>query len=121
MIYIFDIYDFRKGNKLFQDGIIFKKDLTEDNIGLKVEAEKLTTSNRQWLQIEKEINNDSSYYVDKDGLKSELEKCKFPLNFIDFETSMSALPFNKGLKPYEQVAFQFSIRFIYNIIPQNTP
>ncbi|MGJ8665991.1 MAG: DUF2779 domain-containing protein [Patiriisocius sp.] len=105
---IFDIYDFRKGNKLFQDGIVFKRDLTEDNIGLKVEAEKLTTSNRQWLQIEKEINNDSSYYVDKDGLKSELEKWIFPLHFIDFETSMSALPFNKGLKPFEQVAFQFS-------------
>lgn len=105
---IFDIYDFRKGSKLFQEGIIFKKDLTEDNIGLKVEAEKLTTSNRQWLQIEKEVNNDSSLYVDKAGLKGELEKWKFPLHFIDFETSMSALPFNKGLKPYEQVAFQFS-------------
>jgi len=105
---IFDIYDFRKGNKLFQDGIIFKKDLTEDNIGLKVEAEKLTTSNRQWLQIEKEIKNDSSIYVDKDGLKREFKKWVFPLHFIDFETSMSALPFNKGLKPYEQVAFQFS-------------
>jgi hypothetical protein len=33
---------------------------------------------------------------------------KFPLNFIDFETSATALPFNKGRRPYEQVAFQFS-------------
>ncbi|WP_437395445.1 DUF2779 domain-containing protein [Flagellimonas lutimaris] len=105
---IFDIYDFRKGNKLFQEGIIFKKDLTKDNIGLKTEAEKLTTSHRQWLQIEKEVNNDASIYVDKDGMISEMEKFVFPLHFIDFETSMSALPFNKGLKPYEQVAFQFS-------------
>lgn len=105
---IFDIYDFRKGGKLFENGIIFKKDLTEDNIGLKIEPEKLSTSNRQWLQIEKEINNDSSYYVDKEGLKMELEKFIFPLHFIDFETSMSALPFNAGLKPYEQIAFQFS-------------
>ncbi|SDH61377.1 DUF2779 domain-containing protein [Winogradskyella thalassocola] len=105
---IFNIYDFRKGNKLFQEGIIFKKDLTEDNIGLKIEAEKLTTSNRQWLQIKKEVNQDSSIYVDKEGLNNEFEKWKFPLHFIDFETSTSALPFNKGLKPYEQVAFQFS-------------
>tara|TARA_R110002049_G_scaffold172683_1_gene339469 strand:- start:5979 stop:6671 length:693 start_codon:yes stop_codon:yes gene_type:complete len=105
---IFDIYDFRKGNKLFQEGIIFKKDLTKDNIGLKTEAEKLTTTHRQWLQIEKEINNDDSIYVDKDGLISEMDNFVFPLHFIDFETSMSALPFNKGLKPYEQVAFQFS-------------
>lgn len=105
---IFDIYDFRKGSKLFQEGIIFKKDLTEDNIGLKVEEGKLTTSNRQWLQIEKELNNDTSCYVDRKGLKNEFIKWKYPLHFIDFETSMSALPFNKNLKPYEQVAFQFS-------------
>jgi hypothetical protein len=105
---IFDIYDFRRGNKLFQEGIIFKKDLTEENIGLKIEADKLTTSNRQWLQIEKEVNNDSSCYVDKEGLKGEFEKWTFPLHFIDFETSMSALPFNKDLRPYEQIAFQFS-------------
>jgi hypothetical protein len=37
-----------------------------------------------------------------------MDKWEFPLHFIDFETSAVALPFNKGRKPYEQVAFQFS-------------
>ena len=37
-----------------------------------------------------------------------MDTWKFPLNFIDFETSMSAPPFNKGKRPYEQIAFQFS-------------
>jgi hypothetical protein len=32
----------------------------------------------------------------------------FPLLFIDFETSMAAIPFNKGRRPYEGIAFQFS-------------
>jgi Domain of unknown function(DUF2779) len=105
---IFDVYFFSKGKKLFEEGISFKDELTEDNIGLKIEAEKLTTSHRQWLQIEKEVNNDVSIYVDKDGLKTEMDSWTFPLHFIDFETSTVALPFNKGLKPYEQVAFQFS-------------
>ncbi|OGS72637.1 MAG: hypothetical protein A3F91_06895 [Flavobacteria bacterium RIFCSPLOWO2_12_FULL_35_11] len=105
---IFDVYFFTKGNKLFEDGIYFKDKLTEDNVGLKVEAEKLTTSHRQWLQIEKEVNNDSTLYVDLEGLKDEMNKWVFPLHFIDFETSAVALPFNKGLKPYEQIAFQFS-------------
>ena len=105
---IFDIYDFRKGKKIFEEGIIFKSELTEDIIGLKEDAEKLTTSHRQWLQIEKEVNNDNKLYVDADGLKNEMDKWIFPLHFIDFETSAVALPFNKGLKPYEQVAFQFS-------------
>jgi hypothetical protein len=30
------------------------------------------------------------------------------LHFIDFETSAVALPFHGGMRPYEQVAFQFS-------------
>ncbi|QXP59387.1 DUF2779 domain-containing protein [Olleya sp. HaHaR_3_96] len=105
---IFDVHNFRRGTKLFEEGIYFKDQLTEDNIGLKEDPQKLTTSHRQWLQIEKEVNNDCSIYVDKDGLKEEMEKWKYPLHFIDFETSTVALPFNKGLKPYEQIAFQFS-------------
>jgi len=44
----------------------------------------------------------------KDELKEEMESWIYPLHFIDFETSAVALPFNKGRKPYEQVAFQFS-------------
>jgi len=105
---IFDIYGFRRGEKIFKEGIFFKSELTEESIGLKEDPEKLTTSHRQWLQIEKEVNNDNSIYVDKDGLKEEMAKWNFPLHFIDFETSTVALPFNKGIKPYEQIAFQFS-------------
>ncbi|SDN11885.1 DUF2779 domain-containing protein [Kriegella aquimaris] len=105
---IFDIHDFRKGSKLFESGIYFKSELTEENIGLKEEPERLTTSHRQWLQIEKENNKDSSIHVDTVGLKAEISRFNYPLHFIDFETSAAALPFNKGLRPYEQIAFQFS-------------
>ena len=105
---IFDVYDFKKGKKLFEEGVFFKNELTKDNIGFKEDAEKLTTSHRQWLQIEKEVNNDTSIFVDKDGLRGVMNTWNFPLHFIDFETSAVALPFNKGLRPYEQIAFQFS-------------
>ncbi|RXR34650.1 DUF2779 domain-containing protein [Flavobacterium piscinae] len=110
---IFDIYYFLKGNKLFDEGIYFKDQLSEDIIGLKIESEKLSTSHRQWLQIEKEVNSDKSIYVDKDGLKEEMSKWIFPLHFIDFETSTVAIPFNNNLKPYEQIAFQFSHHIYY--------
>ena len=105
---IFDIYFFKKGSKLFEEGIYFKDQLTELNVGLKVEVDKLSTTHRQWLQIEKEVNNDDSIYVDVEGLKAEMNKWQFPLHFIDFETSAVALPFNKGKSPFEQIAFQFS-------------
>lgn len=109
----FDIYDFRRGGKLFDQGIIFKNDLNEDLIGLKMEAEKLSTSHRQLLQVEKETNNDLSIYVDKEGLKNQIDSWIFPLHFIDFETSTVALPIYKGMSPYEQVAFQYSHHIYY--------
>ena len=105
---ILDIHFFLKGKKVFADGFYFKKDLTKEKIGLKTEPDCLTTSHRQWLQIEKEVNNDKTVYFDQDCLKNEIEKWNYPLHFIDFETSAVALPFNKELRPYEQVAFQFS-------------
>lgn len=37
----------------------------------------------------------------------------YPLHFIDFETSKVAIPFNKGRRPYEDYAFQFSHHVMY--------
>lgn len=105
---IFDIYYFTQGNKLFDEGILFKDQLTEESIKLKVETGKLSRTHRQIIQIEKAIENDKAFFVDKEGLKQEIDSWNYPLHFIDFETSTVALPFNKGLKPYEQIAFQFS-------------
>lgn len=110
---IFEIWFFGKGAKLFDQGIYFMDELTPDLIGYKETSGKLTTSERQWLQIEKEVNFDREIYVDIDGLRNEIEAFKYPLHFIDFETSAVALPFNKGRRPYEQIAFQFS-HHIYN-------
>lgn len=104
----FDIWDFRRGEKLFSEGVIFKKDITLEAIGYKEEAGKLSRTERQWIQIEKDINEDNTSYVDIDGLKQEMSSWIYPLHFIDFETSTVALPFNKDRRPYEQIAFQFS-------------
>jgi hypothetical protein len=41
-------------------------------------------------------------------LGHRLKKLKYPLNFIDFETSRVAVPYHAGMRPYEQVAFEWS-------------
>ena len=107
---LFDIsgIDWRKSIKLFENNFIFAESLSPEDIGYKEEAGKLSNSERAWIQIQKAVNNDSSIYVDKVGLKEEMNKWIFPLHFIDFETCTAALPFSKGRKPYEQIAFQFS-------------
>lgn len=104
-----EVWDFRRGEKLLaEQNKIFLKDLTPEDIGFRPMAGKISRTQRQWLQIEKAVNGDQQAFVLKDELREEMNSWKFPLNFIDFETSATALPFNKGRRPYEQVAFQFS-------------
>jgi hypothetical protein len=104
-----------KGLKYFMD------ELTEDD--LKKHSgnphDGLDHYEKKWLQIgiatqNKEILSDfqsdmvGDVYLDIDGIKKEMQTWQFPLHFIDFETSAVALPFYDKMRPYEQVAFQFS-------------
>ena len=107
---ILDIWDFRSKQKLMDSGIYLMRDIREEDIGdIKSSDDgKLTRTERQWLQVRKTVDNDIEPYINTDGLRAELESFSYPLHFIDFETSMVAIPFNKGRRPYEQLAFQFS-------------
>lgn len=102
-----EVWNFREKN-LMESNRLFMEDLTEDDFKIEVLADKISSGERQWIQVEKSRDNDNSIYVEKNGLKTEMAKWKFPLHFIDFETSTVALPFTAGRRPYEQVAFQFS-------------
>ena len=93
---------FKDENRLFLD------ELTKDDFNGASVAGKMSRSERQWTQVEKSRDNDQTTTVLKDELQAEFDSWKFPLHFIDFETSAVALPFHKGRRPYEQVAFQFS-------------
>lgn len=104
----FEIWDFRSGKKLMDDDRLFLKDIDENDLKVKSEPGKISHSERQMIQVEKSRDKDDSVYYLKDELRDELSKWIFPLHFIDFETSAVALPFHKGLAPYEQIAFQFS-------------
>ncbi len=109
----YDISGFRRSKKLMEEGKFFMDEVTENDIDPKPEAGKLSTSERQWIQIEKVITKDSSPHFELEGLRDEIKRWKYPLNFIDFETSAVALPFTKGRKPYEQLAFQYSYHLVH--------
>ena len=82
--------------------------LTQNDFTINKSEGKMSTGERQWTQVEKARTNDETPFVMKEELKEEMANWKFPLHFIDFETSAVALPFTAGRHPYEQVAFQFS-------------
>ena len=93
---------------MFEEAVFFLEDLEKQDLNVKPEWGKISTSERQWIQLEKAVTKDDSIYLLKEELKKEMDEWKFPLNFIDFETSTAALPFTKGRRPYEATAFQFS-------------
>ena len=104
---IFNVWDL-KDPKLMEQGLLFKSQLTPEDINYKEAPGKLSRTERQWVQIEKERNKDASEFIDIEGLRVEMATWQYPLHFIDFETSTVPLPFHEGRKPYEQIAFQFS-------------
>lgn len=72
------------------------------------EGDQLDATKRRIVQIDKTNLSDYSPYLDRDGLTELFSRLEPPYHFIDFETTMVALPFHKGLTPYEGIAFQYS-------------
>lgn len=113
---IFDIWNlhYRKKESLIAERRLKISEINEDDINPKEDSEPgISASERQWLQVEKIQQNDSSAWFDKENLRKEIDSWTFPLHFIDFETTKVAIPFNKGRQPYEGVAFQFSHHIVY--------
>ena len=114
-------------NTPFANGVRLLKDVSRTNLrsdplrepshekpGLNTEDRRivqvaLTTNQTEMLEQGDLLRNvRDGVYFDAEGLTAEMRQWKFPLHMIDFETTMVALPFYKGMRPYEQVAFQFS-------------
>ena len=97
--------------ELIEKNIYLLKDVDEDDVASKVISstyDGLSPLERRMEQINRVKENTSESYFDKDGLKEQMDTWNYPLHMIDFETSSVALPFFKGMKPYETLAFQFS-------------
>lgn len=108
-------------DKFVKEQKFYMEDLTDAD--LKRHGDKkhcgLDHYERKWLHIGVATGNEEvlkdyrtkmngDAYLDIAGLKDEMKNWKFPLHFIDFETSAVALPFYEKMHPYEQIAFQFS-------------
>ena len=105
---VFDLWNFRGKEKLIREGKLLLEDM--DDFDLKVEPAEfgLSNSERQFLQVQKAKTKDDTVFFDEEGLLQQMQSWKYPLHFIDFETTMVAIPFGANQAPYEGIAFQFS-------------
>jgi len=98
-------YGFDKERPLFLNEVILDKEF--DLI------DGMSRSDRRLIQIEKEVQEDSKPFVLTDELRVELSKHEYPLHFIDFEAGLGPLPPLKGIRPYQNIPFQFSHHVLY--------
>ena len=107
----------------WKDGLMFLDDIVvtpgtfiDDSEGLISQDRNLLlagmlTGRKDILQLfAHNLHGDT--YLNIDALKREMDSWVYPLHMIDFETSAVALPFYKGMHPYESVAFQYSHHII---------
>ena len=110
---VLNISAFMKKDAMIAAGKIKLTDITEEDIGIKLpDGPGLSRSQRQWKQVQMSCDGIEEQWIDKAGLSAEMDTWTFPLHFIDFETSMPAIPFKHGRRPYEGIAFQFSHHII---------
>ena len=107
---VLDIWNFRGKDEAILRGARKLSQITETDIPLKAGDDGLSYSERQWMQIKGIAPEDDKggYYLDSDFMVAEMHTWNYPYHLIDFETAAVALPFFKGMRPYEQIAFQFS-------------
>lgn len=111
---ILEVWDFRDADKFIKQGVYRVKQLTEEDVKPKSDSKPgLSRTERQWKQVEKIINNDNEPYLDIENLRSEMNSWTYPLHFIDFETAMPAIPFNKNERPFQGLAFQYSHHILH--------
>lgn len=109
-----DLWGGASGSKSFADEVLkkgraFLADIQEDDIrpNKAYEGRGMSPLERRMAQIRAAGGQGPNYLIDEDRL-SEMDRWEWPLHMIDFETSAPALPFFKGMRPYQTLAFQFS-------------
>ncbi len=116
---VFNVCNFRYAQECMDSGIYLMEDIPLEDFLMKRnkkgQSEFISpTAERQHLQIVKSCHDKEAKEVVNPALFGEMENWNFPLHFIDFETSMVAIPFSKGRRPYELIAFQFSCHTIHD-------
>ncbi|TRZ42973.1 DUF2779 domain-containing protein, partial [bacterium] len=81
---------------LYEKGIVSMFDVPQEYL-----------STRQYIHVDAARTHE--IYYDHNAVKEFLDSLWYPLYFLDFETSMTAIPPYDGIRPYQQLPFQYSL------------
>ena len=101
---VFDLYRIqaKKADEMYKEGIISFDEIVRS--GIKLNRIQSLQVNAQLLEL--------PTHKDKLGIKTFLDTLSYPLYFLDFETFQTCIPLYDGIKPFQQVPFQYSLHYL---------
>ncbi len=96
---IFNIFNLgsKKQKELYEQGIVDIADVPDDFAMSEAQAKAVQSYKKQ------------ESFIDKNAIKEFCESLSYPLYHLDFETYQQAIPSYKGVSPYMQIPFQYSL------------
>ena len=110
---VVDIYNYRSKHQLLKQSKYLFEDLEKSDFNAEPFLGEISLGQRQWMQVSGDIPGGGDFYFNQELARATMSAWIYPLHFIDFETSRTAIPFFKGQKPYSNVAFQFSHHIVH--------
>lgn len=100
---VFDLYNMRTSKKFefYREGLVTYEDLQKS---------KRIDNPIRIMQLEGALQGKS--FIDKNGISEFLKTLSYPLYFLDFETMQQTVPEIIGIRPYQQIPFQYSLHYI---------
>ncbi len=90
-------YGGKKSFELLNRGIYYLRDIPAD---FKLNAAQ---------QIQRQCDAQGSCHIEKEAIQAFLRNLADPVHYLDFETVNPAIPLWDGVRPYQQVPFQYSL------------
>jgi hypothetical protein len=92
-----------------------KRDVAFDLLGqgiVKMEDIPVDYELNKYHSIQVEAHTANKPFVDRDSLEEFLDRLRYPLYFIDFETIAPAIPVYEETRPFEDLVFQYSLHVL---------
>ena len=105
-----DKYSIYRLGRINKDNI---KKLEEDGIETidKIPNTELFLSSKQKAQVE--VTKTNTARISEKDIKLFVDKFKYPIYFLDYETVADVVPMYDGTSPYDQVPFQYSLHILH--------
>jgi len=87
----------KKQLELYEQGIVAIQDIPDDFKMTAIQKQKVDNWKSQ------------TTVIDTENIKSFVETLSYPIYHLDFETFQQAIPEWKGISPYQQIPFQYSL------------